>query len=186
MGYPAAGMRNYLARLGWSHGDDEFFTDAQAREWFDLEGSASPGAASTSRSWRTCAASTSAAMDDAALLHELQDYLRPSAQPLSPAKADAATGGAMYCSRTRARTFPELLEKAHFVLTDRPDEPDEKAAKALDTVSRGILGELTPQLQNASWTRDELEAVNARVCRRARGPNSARWRPDAGGAGRAQ
>ena len=38
MGYPTAGMRNYLARLGWSHGDDEFFTDAQARAWFDLEG----------------------------------------------------------------------------------------------------------------------------------------------------
>ena len=38
MGYPAAGMRNYLTRLGWSHGDDEFFTDAQAREWFDLNG----------------------------------------------------------------------------------------------------------------------------------------------------
>ena len=31
MGYPAAGMRNYLARLGWSHGDDEYFTDDQAR-----------------------------------------------------------------------------------------------------------------------------------------------------------
>ncbi|HBR38180.1 MAG TPA: glutamate--tRNA ligase, partial [Sulfitobacter pontiacus] len=38
MGFPAAGMRNYLARLGWSHGDDEFFTDAQAQEWFDLDG----------------------------------------------------------------------------------------------------------------------------------------------------
>ena len=38
MGYPAAAMRNYLARLGWSHGDDEFFTDAQALEWFDLSG----------------------------------------------------------------------------------------------------------------------------------------------------
>ncbi len=38
MGYPAAGMRNYLARLGWSHGDDEFFTDEQANEWFDLDG----------------------------------------------------------------------------------------------------------------------------------------------------
>jgi len=38
MGYPAAGMRNYLTRLGWSHGDDEFFTDAQAREWFNLGG----------------------------------------------------------------------------------------------------------------------------------------------------
>ena len=38
MGYPSAGMRNYLARLGWSHGDDEFFTDAQALDWFDLGG----------------------------------------------------------------------------------------------------------------------------------------------------
>ena len=35
---PAAGMRNYLARLGWSHGDDEFFSDEQARDWFDLGG----------------------------------------------------------------------------------------------------------------------------------------------------
>ncbi|MCP4206576.1 MAG: glutamate--tRNA ligase, partial [Shimia sp.] len=38
LGYPSAGMRNYLARLGWSHGDDEFFTDVQAKEWFDLDG----------------------------------------------------------------------------------------------------------------------------------------------------
>ena len=36
LGYSAAGMRNYLARLGWSHGDDEFFTDSQAQSWFDL------------------------------------------------------------------------------------------------------------------------------------------------------
>ncbi|MDH5799102.1 MAG: glutamate--tRNA ligase, partial [Paracoccaceae bacterium] len=38
LGYPAAGMRNYLTRLGWSHGNDEFFTDEQARAWFDLDG----------------------------------------------------------------------------------------------------------------------------------------------------
>jgi NADH:ubiquinone oxidoreductase subunit 2 (subunit N) len=31
-------MRNYLARLGWGHGDDELFSDAQAIEWFDLAG----------------------------------------------------------------------------------------------------------------------------------------------------
>ena len=37
MGYPAAAMRNYLARLGWSHGDDEFFTTTQAIEWFALD-----------------------------------------------------------------------------------------------------------------------------------------------------
>ena len=65
----------------------------------------------------------------------------------------------MYCLKGRAKTFPELLEKAAFVLADRPIQPDEKSTKNLDTVSRSILKELTPQLQNASWTRDGLEAV---------------------------
>ncbi|KRB89002.1 glutamate--tRNA ligase [Noviherbaspirillum sp. Root189] len=42
MEYPAQGylpeaMLNYLARLGWSHGDDEIFTMEQFREWFDLD-----------------------------------------------------------------------------------------------------------------------------------------------------
>lgn len=36
LGYLPEAMRNYLARLGWSHGDDEIFTDAQAVEWFDI------------------------------------------------------------------------------------------------------------------------------------------------------
>jgi glutamyl-tRNA synthetase len=37
MGYLPAAMRNYLARLGWSHGDDEIFSTGQAIEWFDLD-----------------------------------------------------------------------------------------------------------------------------------------------------
>ena len=36
MGYLPEAMRNYLARLGWGHGDDELFTDAEAAEWFDV------------------------------------------------------------------------------------------------------------------------------------------------------
>jgi glutamyl-tRNA synthetase len=37
MGYLPEAMRNYLARLGWGHGDDEIFTDAQAQAWFDIK-----------------------------------------------------------------------------------------------------------------------------------------------------
>jgi glutamyl-tRNA synthetase len=42
MEYPAKGylpkaMLNYLARLGWSHGDDEIFSVEQFCEWFDLD-----------------------------------------------------------------------------------------------------------------------------------------------------
>lgn len=37
MGYLPEAMRNYLLRLGWSHGDDEIISDKQALEWFDLD-----------------------------------------------------------------------------------------------------------------------------------------------------
>ena len=58
-----------------------------------------------------------------------------------------------------AKTFPELIDKAWFLMNSRPISPDAKAAEALDTVSRGILKSLTPRLQTASWTKEDLEAI---------------------------
>lgn len=159
MGYPAAGMRNYLARLGWSHGDDEFFTDEQAREWFDLDGIGKSPARFDLKKLENLCGQHIAIADDAALQQEIIAYLDAAGQD---ALTDTQSGDllrAMYCLKERARTFPELLEKAAFVLASRPIEQDEKAAKALASVSDGILQELTPQLQNVSWTRDELEAA---------------------------
>ena len=37
MGYLPEAMRNYLARLGWGHGDDEIFSEDQAVAWFDVK-----------------------------------------------------------------------------------------------------------------------------------------------------
>jgi len=159
MGYPAAGMRNYLARLGWSHGDDEFFTDEQAKSWFDLDGIGKSPARFDLKKLENLCGQHIAVSDDAALRREIEAYLvAADHEALTKPQADALER-AMYCLKDRARTFPELLEKAHFVLTSRPVEPDQKAAKALASVSDGILTELTPHLQNASWTRDELEAT---------------------------
>jgi glutamyl-tRNA synthetase len=159
MGYPAAGMRNYLARLGWSHGDDEFFTDTQALDWFDLDGiGKSPARFDTKKLENLCGQHFAIA-ENAALLHELQGFLAASGAPLLSDEKIAGLDRALYCLKDRAKTFPDLLEKAYFILADRPLVPDQKAAKNLDSVSRGILKELTPQLQNASWSRDGLEAV---------------------------
>ncbi len=159
MGYPAAGMRNYLARLGWSHGDDEFFTDAQAKAWFDLEGIGKSPARFDFKKLENICGQHMAATDDAALLHELSDFLDVTAQPpLTEGQAAMMLDG-MYCLKERARTFPELLDKAHFILTSRPILPDEKAAAQLDTVSRGMLRELTPHLQSATWNRASLEEL---------------------------
>ncbi|MBO9408127.1 glutamate--tRNA ligase [Shimia sp. R9_1] len=161
MGYPAAGMRNYLARLGWSHGDDEFFTDAQAKEWFDLNGiGKSPARFDTKKLENICGQHI-AVTDDAALLQEIVAYRAAADLPALSEAQTVLLRDALYCLKDRAKTFPDLLEKAHFALASRPLDVEEKASKNLDTVSRGILKELTPQLQNASWTREGLEAVTS-------------------------
>ncbi|WP_300016969.1 glutamate--tRNA ligase [uncultured Roseobacter sp.] len=159
MGYPAAGMRNYLARLGWSHGDDEFFTDAQARDWFDLDGIGKSPARFDLKKLENLSGQHIAQSDDAALQQEIAEYRVAAGEPaLTDAQSDALLR-AMYCVKERAKTLPELLDKAQFALTSRPVEPDEKAAKNLDTVSRGILKDLTPQLQTDSWDRENLEGL---------------------------
>ncbi len=161
MGYPAAGMRNYLTRLGWSHGDDEFFTDAQAREWFDLGGiGKSPARFDTKKLTNICGQHI-AASDDAALLRELQEYLASVGEDTLTEQQNDRFLRAMYCLKERAKTMPDLFEKARFLMVNHPVDRDEKAQKLLDDVSRGILSELTPQLQNASWTRDTLEGIVA-------------------------
>ncbi|MEO0745879.1 MAG: glutamate--tRNA ligase [Pseudomonadota bacterium] len=159
MGFPAAGMRNYLARLGWSHGDDEFFTDAQARDWFDLDGIGKSPARFDLKKLENLSGQHIAQADDAALQQEIIAYLAASgAAPLKHSQAEGLMAALPHV-KERAKTFPELLDKAHFILTERPITPDEKASKALDLVSRGILTQLTPHLQTVTWNRDSLEAV---------------------------
>ncbi len=159
MGYPAAGMRNYLTRLGWSHGDAEYFSDAEAREWFDLKGIGKSPARFDLKKLENLCRQHIAASDDAALLHEAESFLAATGQPkLTEGQRDGLLR-AMPHLKDRAKIFPELIEKAHFALAERPIVPDEKSAKNLDDVFRGILAELTPQLQNASWDRDTLEGV---------------------------
>ena len=159
MGYPAAGMRNYLARLGWSHGDDEFFTDAQAQAWFDLSGIGKSPARFDFKKLENLCGQHIAASDDAALLHELQGFLAATGQPALSGPRLSLMETGMYCLKERAKTFPELLEKAEFILAERPIRPDQKAAAQLDDVSRSILKELTPHLRNARWSREDLEAA---------------------------
>ncbi len=158
MGYPAAGMRNYLARLGWSHGDTEYMTDEEARTLFDLEGiGKSPARFDVKKLEHLCGLHL-AAMGDEAILAELEGYLAAiGTEPLTDAQR-AGLSRAMYCLKDRSRTFPDLVDKAHFVLTGRPVTPDEKAAQALDPVSRSIPGLLADRLQDTDWTREALEA----------------------------
>ena len=159
MGYPAAGMRNYLTRLGWAHLDAEIFTSDEAMKMFDLSGiGRAPARLDFKKLENTCGRHIAMA-DDAALLHEIKEFMSVSGRaPFTQAQSDLLKK-AMYCVKDRAKTFPELIEKAHFALKHRPIVPDAGSAALLDTVSRGILKSLTLQLQNASWSKTDLEPI---------------------------
>ncbi len=163
MGYPAAGMRNYLARLGWSHGDDEFFTTKQAIEWFNLGGIGKSPSRFDFKKLDNLSGQHIAGTENAALLHEIETFLRVSNQPTLTAPQMLLMEKGLYCLKERAKNFPQLIDKAAFILSDRPIQPDDKALKNLDNVSRGILKQLTPHLQNANWARDDLEAVAMQI-----------------------
>ncbi|MES2916889.1 MAG: glutamate--tRNA ligase [Pseudomonadota bacterium] len=163
IGYPAAGMRNYLTRLGWAHGDAEIFTSDEAMKMFDLSGiGRAPARLDFKKLENTCGHHMAIA-DDAALLHELEAFLAAAGRPaLTQAQVERMRLALSFLKKS-AKTFPELMEKAAFLLIDRPVVIEEKAAEALDTVSRGILKILTPRLQSASWTKEALEPILTKI-----------------------
>jgi len=159
MGYPPRALRNYLARLGWSHGDDEFFTDAQAQGWFDLPGVNRAPSRLDFKKLDHLTGLHFSAMEDAALLHDLDGYLAATGAPALTERQRSGLEGVLHLVKDRARNFGQILEKAHFILAERPLVLDPAATAALDHVSRGILKELTPQLQTATWSREGLESI---------------------------
>ncbi len=163
MGYPAPAMRNYLARLGWSHGDDEVFSTREAIDWFDLEGIGRSPARLDFKKLDHISGRHIAAMSEHDLLIVAAAWRRAAGRPALTAKEEEAFRDALPLVKARAKTLVELEEKAHFALTRRPIEVDPKAAKALDPTGLDLLGDLTPHLRNASWDRSALEAVAGRI-----------------------
>ena len=159
MGYPAAGMRNYLTRLGWGHLDAEIFTSDEAMKMFDLDGiGRGPARLDFKKLENTCGHHMTMA-DDAALLHELQAFMAVAGLPALTETQRDLLSQAIPFVKTSAKTFPQLLDKAHFALISRPVAVDDAAKASLDTVSRGILRSLTLQLQSALWSKTELEPI---------------------------
>ena len=159
LGYSAAGMRNYLARLGWSHGDSEFFSDEDAKKWFDLEHIGRSPSRFDFKKLANISGQHIAHTPDEELLWELESYLKASGKPtLSKSQRTAFLAG-VYCVKSHAKTMEELFQKSSFMLNVRPILMDDKAQQNLNSNSSNLLKDLTRQLQDVNWDRLSLEEV---------------------------
>jgi glutamyl-tRNA synthetase len=163
MGYLPAALRNYLVRLGWSHGDDEIMAMEDMIRWFDLD-----------------AIGRSAARFDFAKLENLNGhYLRamPDADLVDRLQAlvpDLPNGGELAASigaegwrkleralpglKERAKTLVELLDNAGFLFAKRPLVLDAQAEKLFDEPGRQTLAALLERLESVEpWSPEALE-----------------------------
>jgi glutamyl-tRNA synthetase len=165
MGYLPAALRNYLVRLGWSHGDEEIMSTEDMVRWFDLD-----------------AIGRSAARFDFAKLENLNGhYLRaaPDAEIMQRLKAlvpELPNGGELAAEigtegwgkleralpglKERAKTLVEILNNAGYLFAKRPIALDAQAEKLLDEAGRKVLGALLPRLESVEpWTGEAIDAA---------------------------
>ncbi len=158
MGYTPATMRNYLTRLGWSHGNDELFSTEQAIEWFDFKGLGKSPSRLDFKKLDSVGGFQIGASDEATLMADIDAFVAASDDITLSSNDREKLSAVLPLVKDRSKKIGDVLEKAYFVLGTRPFTPNEAAEKLLDSVSRGILKQLTAALQHATWTLEGLEA----------------------------
>lgn len=159
MGYLPEAMRNYLSRLGWAHGDDEFFTTEQAIEWFDLPQIGKSAARFDFTKLENLNGQHMRAADDETLFAAATKLAEAQGEPLVDDLARTRLLQAMPGLKARAKTIVELLDSAYYIRAERPLQFDEKSVALLTEDARALLSRLTTRLRNATeWNSEVLES----------------------------
>jgi glutamyl-tRNA synthetase len=151
-------MVNYLARLGWSHGDQEIFTREELIRLFDIKDVASSGAVFDLTKLEWLNQESIKAMDGGKLAALAQPFI--AAAGLSVTLDPGRLARAMETLRERAKTLKELVEVGRFYF-ERPTEYEAKAAvKFLTAAGAERLGVLVTRLESLpEFTAPAIEAV---------------------------
>ncbi|MDE1147744.1 MAG: glutamate--tRNA ligase [Azospirillaceae bacterium] len=160
LGYLPEALRNYLLRLGWSHGDDEIISTEDALAWFNLEGiGRSPSRMDYAKLDNLNGHYIRLADDN-----RLVDLIGPRlvtalGRALNDADRDLLRR-AMPGLKARAKTLVELGAGAQFYITAHPLPLDEKAAQLLSGEARAQLAVIASRFADASdWTAPTLEGI---------------------------
>jgi glutamyl-tRNA synthetase len=155
MGFLPEALRNYLLRLGWSHGDDEIISTEQAIAWFDLPGIGRSPARFDIDKLTALNAHYLRQADDARLAGLLGERLGGALDEGGLRRLRDGLAGL----KQRARTLIDLAESARIYTAGAAVDLDAKARALLDERARALLAELAPRLAALpSWAAPELEA----------------------------
>ncbi|MDX2156219.1 MAG: glutamate--tRNA ligase [Hyphomicrobiaceae bacterium] len=165
MGYLPAALRNYLARLGWSHGDDEIFSTEQAIEWFEIRDINKSAARFDFKKLADLNGHYIRDATPAELMPRIREVLDSIDGGRQLADRFAAVGwdrleAALPSLRERAKTIVDLIDGAAYLVASRPLALDEKASRQMDAQSRAVVAEVAGSLSGVDeWSPAVLEAA---------------------------
>jgi glutamyl-tRNA synthetase len=165
MGYLPAALRNYLVRLGWSHGDQEIFSTQEMIDAFDLSGIGRSAARFDFAKLENLNGHYIRHADDQSLVTMFEDILDvvPDGAEIKAKLNDTTRAQllqAMPSLKERAKTLIELIGGSYFIFADRPLEVEPKAAALLAPETRELIGKLGLALETVSpWTAETTEAA---------------------------
>jgi glutamyl-tRNA synthetase len=165
MGYVPAALRNYLVRLGWSHGDQEIFSTQEMIEAFDLSAIGRSAARFDFAKLENLNGHYIRHADDQSLVNMFEDMLSyvPDGAEIKAKLNDTTRAQllqAMPDLKQRAKTLVELIHSSYFIFADRPLSIEPKAAALLTPETRELLGRLRIALETVSpWTAEATEAA---------------------------
>jgi glutamyl-tRNA synthetase len=165
MGYLPAALRNYLVRLGWSHGDQEIFSTQEMIDAFDLPAIGRSAARFDFAKLENLNGHYIRHSDDQSLVKQFEDVLDyvPNGGELKAKLNDATRAQllrAMPSLKDRAKTLLELIDGAAFIFADRPLEIEPKAAALLTPETRELIGKLRTALEAVTdWSSETTEAA---------------------------
>jgi glutamyl-tRNA synthetase len=163
MGYLPAAMRNYLVRLGWSHGDQEIFTTEELLSQFDLNRVGRSAARFDFTKLESLNGLYIRQAPDSELIDALEKFLPELADGAALAPrfklARARIAGIMPGLKERAKTLIELVDGTRFLLDDRPLQLDDKAKAILTREARATLKRAIAVLEKTQWQAGSLDAA---------------------------
>ena len=160
MGYLPEAINNYLLRLGWSHGDQEYFSLDEASKLFTLEAVNKSPARMDFEKLADINGHYIRATDNVRLLDLLQAYLEAE-QPLTDVQRQRIKI-ALPGMKDRGDTLPELAAAFAFLLMTRPLVLNKKARKSLKGEGLDRLRQVRDDLAGVDiWTADALEKMLA-------------------------
>ncbi|RZI76896.1 MAG: glutamate--tRNA ligase, partial [Rubrivivax sp.] len=152
-GYLPDAMVNYLARLGWSHGDDEIFSRAQFLEWFNLDHLGRSAAQFDEAKLRWVNAQHLKAMDDDALAPLVAAQLQTRG-----VVADDRLPRICALFKDRCDTTVALAQWAMAFYADVTPSAEERAQHLTDAV-RPVLATLATRLADCAWEKPAIAAA---------------------------